>query len=81
MFEAVAKVEKSMGKSPSPRASSSYRSPMAPYRGRSGRGVAGLRCFNCNKLGHVWARCMLRKAEAQMPSSAAGPVSSQQPDK
>jgi hypothetical protein len=81
VFEAVAKVEKSMGKSPSPRASSSYRSSMAPYRGRSGRGVAGLRCFHCNKLGHVWARCMLRKAEAQMPSSAAGPVSSQQPDK
>lgn len=80
VFEAVAKVEKSMGKSPSPRASSSYRSSMAPYRGRSGRGVAGLRCFHCNKLGHVWARCMLRKAEAQMPSSAAGPVSSQQPD-
>ena len=81
VFEAVAKVEKSMGKSPSPPASSSYRSSMAPYRGRSGSGFAGLRCFHCNKLGHVWARCMLRKAQAQMPSSAAGPVSSQQPDK
>ena len=81
VFEAVAKVEKSMGKSPSPRASSSYRSSVAPFRSRSGRGAAGLRCFHCNKLGHVCARCMLRKSESQMPGSAAGPVSSNQPDK
>jgi hypothetical protein len=81
VFEAVTRVEKSMGKLPSPRASSSYCSSMTPYRGHSGRGVAGLRCFHCNKLGHMWAKCMLRKSESQMPGFAAGPVSSKQPDK
>ena len=96
MFEAVTRVEKSMGKLPFPRASSSlfihdslqrelfytpHCSSMTPYRGHSGRGVAGLRCFHCNKLGHMWAKCMLRKSESQMPGSAAGPVSSKQPDK
>jgi len=66
VFEAVSKVEKAMAKT-----TEQYRSD-TPQRGRRQiRDQGARRCYYCNKQGHVWARCLARKA-AQRNDSQQG---------
>ena len=69
VFEAVAKVEKTMLKM-SPPATPPYRrttSPYGQYRGDSRRTNSGPRCYHCNQPGHRRARCFLRKSQLKPP--------------
>ena len=63
VFDALAKVEKSMKTTSTSRAYQ-YRFDSAPYSvQRPDRVSRRIRCFHCNRFGHVWSKCMIRKSE------------------
>jgi rubrerythrin len=71
VFDAVAKVEKSMAKTLTSR-TNQYRSNASPYTyQRPNRATPGIRCFHCNRYGHVWSKCLIRKSESTQ-STATG---------
>lgn len=62
VFEAVAKIEKAFKPTQSVPVNQ-YR--FQPYRRPQFRDNVPLRCFYCNKLGHIMAKCLLRKSTLQ----------------
>ena len=72
VFEAVAKVEKSWSKLSSIRGSfQPYRRP-ASYAGRSAQAGA-LRCYVCNRIGHIVAKCLSRRGRVISAASSTSP--------
>ena len=73
VYEAVAKVEKTMG-SRSPWSGSSHRgrSRNIPYRGRGMTSSTPVQCYFCGKFSHIMARCYARRDVQQLSPATRG---------
>ena len=70
VLDAVIKVDKSMAKSQLTQTRTLSHPYPSPYTGRLRKNVSQLRCYACNRVGHIAAKCLVRKAATTTATSS-----------